>query len=414
MLDADRLRQQFPALERRVGGAPAVFFDGPAGSQVPLCVADAVRDYLLHTNANTHGTFATAHESDAVIDEARCAVADLLGAGDPNEVVFGPNMTSLTLALSRAMALTWLPGDEIVVTQLDHDADVTPWALAARDAGAELRTVPIRADTTLDVAALRAALSPRTRLVAVTAASNATGTLTPLAEIARAVHEAGAELFVDAVHYGPHGLIDVGAWQCDYLACSAYKFFGPHVGILWGRRARLQSLPVYKVRPADDDMPGRWETGTQSHEGIAGTLAAVEYLADLGRASEPGAATRRDAIAAAYRAIGERERALCARLLSGLARLPDYRVWGLADPDRVAERAPTVSITHARHSPLALAEALGARGIFVWHGNYYALELSRSLGREPDGMVRIGLLHYNTAGEVDRLLAALQELDQKA
>ncbi len=414
MLDVSRLRQQFPALERRVGGAPAIFFDGPAGSQVPVRVADAVRNYLLHTNANTHGAFASALESDAVIDEARRAVADLLGASDPSEVVFGPNMTTLTLSLSRALALTWLPGDEIVVTQLDHDADVTPWVLAARDAGAVVQTVPIRPDTTLDLDALGAALSSRTRLVAVTAASNATGTLTPLPEIARAVHDAGSELFVNAVHYGPHGLIDVGAWQCDYLACSAYKFFGPHVGILWGRRERMRSLPVYKVRPADDTMPGRFETGTQSHEGIAGTLAAVDYLAELGRTSEPGTPTRRDAIAAAYRAIGEHERALCARLLTGLARLRGYRVWGLADPERVGDRAPTVSITHARTSPQALAQALAARGIFVWHGNYYAVELSQALGREPDGMVRIGLLHYNTAGEVDRLLEALADLDQKA
>jgi cysteine desulfurase family protein (TIGR01976 family) len=405
-LDERWVRAQFPALARDV-----VYLDGPAGSQVPASVADAVRAYLLEHNANTHGLFATSIESDALVAGARRAAADLVGAEDAREIAFGPNMTTLTFALARALARTWSAGDEVVVTRLDHDANVTPWVKAAAAAGATVRWAGIRAaDATLDLDELDAALSPRTRLVAVTAASNAVGSLTPVADIVRRAHAAGAEVFVDAVHLAPHRRLDVAAWGCDYLACSAYKFFGPHVGLLWGRRARLEALPVDKVRPADDEAPGRLETGTQSHEGIAGTAAAIEYLAALGRRVDPTAADRRRALDAAFAAIAAHERALVARLLEGLARLPAYRVWGITDPARLDERAPTVSITHARARPAELAAALAARGVFAWHGNYYALELSRALGREPDGMVRLGLLHYNTAAEVDRCLAALSAI----
>jgi cysteine desulfurase family protein (TIGR01976 family) len=410
-IDIDEVRGQFPALARVVNGRPAVFLDGPAGSQVPLAVADAVREHLLESNANTHGLFPTSVESDARILEARRAAADLVGAADAAEIVWGPNMTTLTFALSRAVARGWRPGDEVVVTRLDHDANVTPWVRAAEAAGATVRWAGIHADdATLDLGSLREALSPRTRLVAVTAASNATGSLVPIADVARWAHEVGAEVFVDAVHHAPHGRIDVAAWGCDYLACSAYKFFGPHVGILWGRRARMQELAVDKVRPAEDEMPGRFETGTQCHEGIGGVRAAIEYLADLGRRSAPGAPHRRAALDSAYAAIAAHERALVARLLAGLADLPGYRVWGITDPRRLDERAPTVSITHGRIPPAVLAAELAARGVFAWHGNYYALELSRALGREPDGMLRLGLLHYNTPAEVDRCLEALEEI----
>ncbi|HUH05294.1 MAG TPA: cysteine desulfurase-like protein [Kofleriaceae bacterium] len=405
-LDVDRIRARFPALTRSLNDQPVVFLDGPAGSQVPQEVADAVSRYLLSTNANTHGPFATSVESDRILGDARAAVAAFLNAGDPREVVFGPNMTTLTFALSRSLARTWNPGDEVVVTQLDHDANVTPWVLAARDAGATVRTAGVRVeDATLDLDAFDAVLSERTRLVAFGAASNSVGTLNPIAELTRRAHAAGAEVFVDAVHYAPHALTDVAAWGCDYLACSAYKFFGPHVGILWGRHDRLRALPAYQVRPAGDDMPDRFSIGTQSHEGIAGTLAAIEYLGGLG-----GGGAHRPALERAFAAITLHERGLLARLLRGLAEQPEYRVWGLADPGRLAERVPTVSITHERISPNALAAALAARGIFVWSGNYYAVELSQALGREPHGMVRIGLLHYNTAAEIDRLLAALRSI----
>ena len=410
-LDVAWCRRQFPALARQSGGRPVVYFDGPAGSQVPERVIGAVAGYLAHTNANHGGVFATSLQSDRLLEEAHRGVADLLGTADPETVVFGPNMTSLTFALSRALARTWRPGDEVVVCRLDHDANVTPWVLAARDAGAAVRHVEIRAgDCTLDTDDLAAKLSPRTKLVAAACASTAVGTVNPIRKIVRLAHDAGALVFLDAVHYAPHALMDVTAWDCDFLVCSAYKFFGPHVGVLWGRRELLEELPAYKVRPAPEAIPGRWMTGTQNHEGIAGTLAAVEYLADLGRTTAPEAAGRRAALAAAYWAIGAYERDLAGGLLAGLAELAEVRVWGITEPARSAERVPTVAITHRRLGPEALAEHLAARGIFTWHGNFYALPLSEALGLEPEGMVRIGLLHYNTAEEVERLLEALAEL----
>lgn len=412
-LDVAACRRQFPALARRCGDQPAVYFDGPAGSQVPQRVIDAMTDYLANRNANHGGEFATSRESDQLLDRAHAAVADLLGASDPECVVFGGNMTSLTFAFSRAMARTWQAGEEILVTRLDHDANVTPWVLAAHDAGVTVRHVEVREqDCTLDLDDLRAKLSPRTRLVAVGCASNAVGTLNPVAEIVRLAHAAGARVFLDAVHFAPHAAIDVQAWGCDFLACSAYKFFGPHVGILWGRRELLDALPAYKVRPASDHLPGRWMTGTQNHEGIAGTLAAVEYLAELGRSVQPAAASRRAALVAAYGAIVDYEQSLVARLLAGLGQLASVRIFGITDPARFGERVPTVGITHRRLAARELADELAQRGIFVWHGNFYALPLTEALGLEPDGMVRIGLLHYNTSDEVDRLLAALAELEK--
>jgi len=404
-------REQFPALARRVDGRPVIYFDGPAGSQVPRRVVDAVSDYLLRTNANHGGVFPTSRESDAILQAAHQALADLLGSDDPDTIVFGPNMTSLTFALSRALGRTWRPGDEILVTRQDHDANVSPWVLTARDAGATVHHVGIRAeDCSLDMDDLAEKLSPRTRLVAVSGASNAAGTINPVAEIVRLAHQVGALVFLDAVHLAPHGLLDVRGWDCDFLACSAYKFFGPHVGVLWGRRELFAELPAYKVRPAPNDLPGRWMTGTQNHEGIAGTLAAVEYLADLGRYLVPDAAPRRAAIEAAFAGITAYERGLVGRLLAGLAELPGVKVWGITDPKRFDQRVPTVVVTHQRMRPVDLAVWLAERGIFVWHGNFYALPLSEALGLEPDGLVRIGLLHYNTAQEVERLLATLAEL----
>ncbi len=419
-LDIPSLRKQFPALTRTQSGELVAFLDGPAGSQVPMRVIDAVSHYLALNNANTHGTFATSEESDEMIAHARDAVRDLLGAGDTGSVVFGPNMTTLTFSLSRALGRTWRTGDEIVVTRLDHDANVTPWVLAARDAGAMVHHIPFHhADTTLDLDALDRVLSTRTRLVAVGAASNATGTINPVAQICEMVHDHGAEVFVDAVHLAPHALLDVGAWNCDYLACSAYKFFGPHVGILWGRDEALGALPAYRVRPAGDALPGRWETGTQNHEGIAGTLEAIEYLASLAqpprrspksRRSGAARAQRRRALGQTFDAIGRHERALCQRLLDGLATIPGLRVYGIADTAHLEQRAPTVAFTHPRRAPLDIATECGKRGIFVWAGNFYALEVSESLGLEPEGMVRVGLLHYNTQDEVDRLLDTLETL----
>jgi len=410
--DVTSLRGQFPALDRVVNGHTAIYFDGPAGSQCPRTVIDAVSQYLSQCNANHGGQFATSRESDALLDQAHQALADFVGADDPGEIAFGANMTTLNFALSRALARTWQPGDEILVTRLDHDANVSPWVLAARDAGVAVKHVEICADDcTLNLDDLRAKLSPRTKLVAVGVASNAVGTVNPVAEIGRLAHAVGALVSLDAVHYAPHGLLDVAAWDCDFLLCSAYKFFGPHVGILWGRRRLLEALPAYKVRPAPNDLPGKWMTGTQNHEGIVGTLAAVDYLADLGRRVTGEVPTRRAALQAAWIAIAAYERDLCARLLTGLQQLRQVRIYGITDSARYEQRVPTISITHAKLTPAEVATRLAECGIFVWHGNYYALPLTETLGVEPHGMVRIGLLHYNTAAEVDRLLAMLAQWD---
>lgn len=405
-------REQFPALARQINGQPAVYFDGPAGSQVPLRVADAVRDYLLFHNANSYGLFATSRETDAMVDRARVAFADFLGAGDPSSIVFGANMTTLTFAFSRALSKTWRPGDEIIVTRLDHDANVSPWRLAARDAGVAVNYVGLRpGDGTLDADALIDMLSPRTRLVAVGCASNATGSINPVAEITAAAHAVGAEVYLDAVHYAPHGLIDVEAWSCDYLACSAYKFFGPHVGILYGRPERLAELVAYKLRPAPATGPDKWMTGTQSFELIAGATAAVDYLAEIGASLAPESATRRAKLQAAMYGISEYERLLGEQILSRLVDLPSVHIWGIDDVARSSQRVPTFAFTHARLSPDDLATHLAERGIFVWSGNYYALEFTETMNLEPDGMVRIGLLHYNTSEEVNRLLAELEALE---
>ncbi|MBM3998230.1 MAG: cysteine desulfurase-like protein [Planctomycetes bacterium] len=405
-------RRQFPALAREIGGRPAVFFDGPAGTQVPSRVIDAIAGYLRHTNANHGGTFATSRESDALLWETHAAAADLLGTKDPATVSFGPNMTTLTFALSRALARTWKAGDEIIVTQLDHDANYTPWVLAARDAGVRARVVPVRADDcTLDLDFLDRHLGPRTRLVAVGCASNSVGTINPVREICERARAVGALTFLDAVHFAPHAAIDVQALHCDFLVCSAYKFFGPHVGIQWGRKEILEELEAYKLRPAPDDLPGKWMTGTQSHECILGVRAAVEYLADLGRTvRQDGTLSRRRALVAAYQAIRDYETDLARQLLSGLRDMPHVRIRGIADLDRMHERVATVAVTLDARTSRDVADHLGRHGIFVWHGNYYALNLGEALGVEPDGMVRIGLVHYNTSEEVDRLLRTLGEL----
>jgi cysteine desulfurase family protein (TIGR01976 family) len=417
MFDVTALRQQFPALHQVRDGRLPVFLDGPGGTQAPQRVIDAIVHYLRSCNANHGGVFATSRESDALLHQAHQAVADLLHAPSADEVIFGPNMTSLTFQLSRAIGRTLRPGDEVVVTRLDHDANVSPWALAARDAGATVRRVAIHPeDCTLDLDDFRRQLSARTRLVAVGCASNAVGTLNDVRRLAEWAHEAGAWIFLDAVHYAPHGPIDVQAWGCDFLACSAYKFFGPHVGILWGRRELLEALPAYKVRPAANHLPERWMTGTQNHEGIAGTLAAVEYLAEMG--SRHGEyfdrfypmSGRRLHLHAGLAAIQEYEAGLGRRLLTGLAERPRWKVWGITGPARLAERVPTVSVTVAGHTAQAVALHLAERQIYAWSGNFYALELTEQLGLEQSGgLLRLGLVHYNTSEEIDRLLAALDE-----
>jgi cysteine desulfurase family protein (TIGR01976 family) len=418
MFDVQTLRQQFPALHQHRDGVLPIFLDGPGGTQVPQRVIDAMVRYLTTCNANHGGAFATSRESDQILHAAHEGVADLLNAPSPDEIVFGANMTTLTLHLSRAIGRTLRPGDEVLVTRLDHDANVTPWVLAARDAGATVRTCDVRPeDCTLDLDDLRRQLTPRTRLVAVGCASNAVGTVNDVAAITRWAHAAGALVFLDAVHYAPHGPIDVQAWGCDFLACSAYKFFGPHVGVLWGKAALLRELPAYKLRPVPETLPDRWMTGTQNHEGLAGVGAAVDYLAGLGASHAdsqdrfPSLSPRRRDLRRGMAAIQAYETELGQRLLAGLAQWPRLKVWGITAPERLAARVPTVSVTLAGRDAAEVAEQLAARHIYVWHGNLYALGLSERLGLEPHGgFVRLGLVHYNTLEEIDRLLAALDAL----
>ena len=412
-LDLPAIRSRFPALQRQTRGRPIAFFDGPAGSQVPQSVVQAVSDSLIRTNANCGAVFTTSRENDRLLAESRQAVADLLGTSDPDTVAFGANMTSLTLAASRAISTIWKPGDEVIVTQLDHDANVTPWVLAARDAGATVHSIPFRMeDCTLDLDQYRELLSPRTRLVAIGLASNATGTINPVAEMVRMAKEVGAFTFIDAVHFAPHGLIDVEALGCDFLVCSAYKFFGPHVGIMWGKREWLEAIRPYKLRPSSDELPGRWMTGTQNHEGIAGVRAAIDHIASLGTidGQSPPPGQRRAALVQAFAEITAYERTLSQRFLAGLRSEPKLRVWGITDESRLAARVPTFSVTHESLSPQEMATSLWARGIQAWHGNHYALPFTEAAGLEPHGTLRLGALHYNTLEEVDRAVEALRDI----
>ena len=408
-LDSAWVRAQFPSLQLAVNGHTAAFLDGPAGTQVPQQVMDAFQNYFLQANANSGGAFLTSRRNDEMIAAARDAMADLLHA-HAGEISFGSSMTTITFAFARALGRELRPGDEIVVTTLDHDANVAPWR-ALEERGVVIRQVDIReGDCTLDLQDLQRKLTARTKLVAVGYASNAVGTINPVAEIVKLAHAAKALAFIDAVHYAPHGPIDVRALDCDFLACSPYKFFGPHAGVLYGKKEHMMRLKPYKVRPASDQIPDRWETGTQVQECLAGILAAVNYLAELGRRCNPQAAGRRAALLAAYAAIQQHERALAARLIQGLLGIPKLRFYGISDPARSAERVGTVAVRIEGHTPTEAAKFLGERGIFTWDGNYYALNLTERLGVEATGgMLRICLVHYNTAAEVDRLLAALRE-----
>jgi cysteine desulfurase family protein (TIGR01976 family) len=410
-LDTQVIRAQFPALTQELDRQPVVFLDNPGGTQVPQAVIDALSAYLRRDNANRGGPFVTSQRSDALLDEAHAALADLLGAASPDEIVFGANMTTLTFGLSRAIGHTLGPGDEIIVTRLDHDANITPWVLMAEDRGVTVRHADFHPeDCTLDMHSLRDLLNERTRLVCVGLASNATGTVNDVATITRWAHDAGAQVFVDAVHYVPHGPVDVQALDCDFLACSVYKFYGPHVGVLYGRYELLDRLRAYKVRPAHDEPPGKFETGTQNHEGIAGALAAVDYLAGLGafagsRATDAAGLqpSRRQRLRAALSMIRDYDRQLTVALLGELEGIPQLTIHGITDPQHLDWRVPTVSFTIDGQHPAAIAAALGQAGIFVWHGNYYAVAVTERLGLEDKGgMVRVGAVHYNTPGEIRR------------
>lgn len=406
-LDPVSIRAQFPALNQHIDGRVPVFLDGPGGTQSPHSVLDAMTGYLQQGSSNSGGAFHTSRATDAVTRAAREAMADFLNA-DPREIVFGQNMTSLTFSMSRALSRTWSAGDEIIVTRIDHDANISPWLQAAADRGVTVRWLDFRPeDCTLALDTLPSLLNERTRLVAVNYASNAVGTISDVGRVVALAHAVGALVYVDAVHYAPHALMDVKALDCDFLACSVYKFFGPHTGVMYGKYELLDSLEAYKVRPAPARPPGKWETGTQSFESLAGVAAAVDYLASLGGAI----GSRRARLAAAMEAIEAHEQTLSARFLERAARLPGLRVYGLTDIERLDERTPTFAVSLESHKPAEVAAYLGEREFYVWDGHYYAIEVMERLGTlEHGGLVRIGFVHYNTLDEIDRLFAALHEL----
>ncbi len=429
-LDLPWVRSQFPSLSQKVNGHPAAFLDGPGGTQVPQRVIAAISDYLCTSNANTCGVYATSRRTDQMIAGARAAMADFLGC-DSDEVVFGPNMTSLTFAMSSAIGRELRPGDEIVLTHLDHDANISPWR-ALEERGVKIQFADIHEeDCTLDMEDLARKITSRTKIVAAAYASNAVGSINAARAIVRLAHQAGAMAYIDAVHYAPHGPIDVRELDCDFLVCSTYKFFGPHVGVLYGKREHLERLQPYKVRANTNAVPQRWEWGTLNHECIAGITACIDYLADLGRQTSvridtvpehiapdalvrggrvgAPAPTRHDSLQLAYRAIRSHERTLMERMLCGLREISGLRLYGINDLARLDSRCPTFAVRIDGNTPLEVATRLGERGIFTWDGNYYAINLTERLGVEKDGgFLRIGLVHYNTAEEVDRALESLR------
>jgi cysteine desulfurase family protein (TIGR01976 family) len=410
VLDLTWVRAQFPALAQKVNGQPAVFLDGPGGTQVPRRVIDAIADYLARNNANTGGAYLTSRNTDRMIAEARSAMGGFLNC-DADEIVFGPNMTTLTYAMSRALGRDLGPGDEIVLTLLDHDANFSPWK-ALEEKGVTIRTVKFNEeDCTLDMQDLAAKIGERTKLMAVGYASNAVGTINNVAEVVRLARQTGALSYIDAVHYAPHGAIDVRALDCDFLVCSTYKFFGPHMGVLYGKREHLKQLRPYKVRPNTQNIPNCWEWGTLNHECIAGIKACVDYWEALGRRANPEVATRRAAILAAHEATHRHERKMTEKMIAGLLAVPGLKLYGISDAQRFENRCATFAVRIEGHTPLELATKLGERGLFTWDGNYYALNLTEQLDVERlGGFLRIGLVHYNAMEEVERLLAALREI----
>jgi cysteine desulfurase family protein (TIGR01976 family) len=408
--DVAALRLRFPALSLEQEGRPIAFFDGPGGTQVPESVIEAIARYYRESNANADGAFLTSRRSDKIVAEAHQAMADMLGASDASEIKFGANMTTLTFHISRSITATMVPGDEIVLTGLDHHGNVDPWRGAAADRGLTVRVwEPRLDDCTLDLADLDALLGPRTKLVAVGWASNAVGTINPIAEIVRRAHAVGAWTYVDAVHAAPHLPIDVSAVDTDFLACSTYKFFGPHAGVLYGKGAILDSLPSYKLKPAHD----RFETGTLNFEAQAGVVEAVEYLADIGvrfGGADPEAG-RGGRVHTAMTAIRTYEMGLYGRLTDGLEAIPGLQLYGITDRARFGDRTPTAALTIDGHTPRAISQALGREGIATWDGDFYATGLIERLGlAESGGVVRIGLTHYNTSDEVDRVVGALARI----
>ncbi len=402
MMSMKEIRRCFPALARTHNGCPVAYFDGPGGTQVPRTVVEAMNDYLYHHNANTHWAYPTSEETDAIIDSARSVLADFVNA-DPTEIVFGANMTTLTFHLARALGRSYERNDEILITELDHHANIAPWRALEKEHGVNVRMVKMIPESgELDWDDFSRQLTGRTKLVAIGAASNALGTLNDVRNAAKMAHSLGAQIFVDAVHYAPHGLIDVRDWDCDFLACSAYKFYGPHVGILYGRHALLDLLDFPKLIPAPASAPERAETGTQNHEGIAGAAAAVDFLASLA----PGA-TRRERLRAAFQQLHERGDALITQLWTGLGEMERVRLYG---PPPGRPRTPTVAFTVNGMPSIEVAKNSAERGLFLSHGDFYAMTVVERLGQAVHGIVRAGCACYTTSQEVDRLLAAVRAL----
>jgi len=405
-LMSQEIRRHFPALERRHNGHSVAYFDGPGGTQVPRSVVEAMADYLFHHNANTHWVYPTSAETDAAIEASRQTLADFLNAS-PTEIAFGPNMTTLTFHLARALGRQYQLGDEIVVTELDHHANVAPWQALEHERGINPRMVRMAPETgQLDWDDLERKINRHTRLVAVGAASNALGTISDVRRIGQVAHAHGALFFVDAVHYAPHALIDVQEFDCDFLACSAYKFYGPHLGILWGRQHLLQSLDFPRLIPAPQEAPERVETGTQNHEGMVGAAAAVDFLASLGHG-----ATRRECLRNAFHALDAVSTRLIAQLWEGLSSIDDVRLYG---PPPEAPRTPTISFTVSNVTSTKVAQCLAERGLFLSHGDFYAATVVERLGLQPEGLVRAGCACYTTKDEADRLIDSVSSISRTA
>ena len=411
-LDLDLIRARFPSLAETDNGKPRCYLDNPAGTQVPRTVAERMSDCLLFKSANIGGYFQTSAFAGQVADEARAAMADFLNAPSADEIIFGQNMTSITFHLSRSIGKLLQPGDEIVLSRMDHDANVEPWRIMARELDLEVRWLEFDTDTfEFDLAQLDNLLNDRTRLVCVGGASNLTGTINDVKTVCARAREVGAWTYIDAVQSAPHIESDVQDIGCDFYVSSAYKFFGPHQGILWARRAVLEQLEPYKVRPAPAELPWCYEPGTQSHEGMAGTAAAIDYFAWIGETMAGSTGSRRDRICAALGPLFEYEKQLAERLIAGIQGISGTRVLGITNPDALDRRAPTVSFVHESVAPSAIAKALAERNIFAWSGHNYALELANTLGiTKSGGAVRIGPVHYNTVDEIDVVVDALTEI----
>lgn len=415
-LNSDLVREQFPSLKRA-----DVFFDNPGGTQIARQSLERIQRYLLECNANHEGAFRTSRESDAVLQDARQAMADFLNAASADEIVFGNNMTTITFNMARALSKRLSPGDEIVVTRLDHDANISPWLLTAEDRGCKITWVDFDVeDGTLKVDEFARAMERRPKIAAFGLASNALGTINPVRQLTQMARQAGATVYIDAVQYAPHGPIDVQQLGCDFLVCSSYKFFGPHAAALYGRLDLLRELQPYKVRPATNQAPNKFETGTQNHEGIAGILGAIEYFDWLGGQQgetgdwrESGFSGRKLSLKKAMTAIRSYEFDMSRALIEAIESVPGTRVYGITDAKRLEQRVPTVSFTMEGITPRRLAERLAEAGLYTWDGNYYALAVTERLGLEDrGGMLRVGAVHYNTLGEVQRLRDALHKISK--